>query len=49
MPVPYGMMIDAQHPQLVLVSVAALLLLSIVFATGSRAGARREAAPVPAE
>lgn len=50
MPVPYGMLIDAQHPKLVLVTVAALLLLSIVFATGSRVAVRQQAAaPVPAE
>ena len=50
MPVPYGMLIDAQHPTLVLVTVALLLLLSIAFATGSQAAAaRRQAAPAPAE
>ena len=49
MPVPYGMLIDAQHPRLVLVTVAALLLLSIAFATGSRVAPRRDAAAVPAE
>jgi MFS family permease len=46
MPVPYGMIIDAGRPDLVLVVVAALLLLSLVCAGGARVGFRR--APVPA-
>jgi MFS transporter, FSR family, fosmidomycin resistance protein len=46
MPVPYGMIIDAGRPDLVLVVVAALLLLSLLCAGGARVGYRR--APVPA-
>jgi FSR family fosmidomycin resistance protein-like MFS transporter len=46
MPVPYGMIIDAGRPELVLVVVAALLLLSLLCAGGARVGFRR--APVPA-
>jgi FSR family fosmidomycin resistance protein-like MFS transporter len=46
MPVPYGLIIDAGRPDLVLVAVAALLLLSLLCAGGVRAGFHR--APVPA-
>jgi sugar phosphate permease len=46
MPVPFGMLIDAGRPDLVLVVVAALLLLSLLCAGGARVGFRR--APVPA-
>ena len=46
MPVPYGMIIDAGRPELVLVVVAALLLLSLLCAGGARVGFRR--APVAA-
>ncbi len=46
MPVPYGMIIDAGRPDLVLVVVAALLLVSLLCAGGARVGFRR--APVPA-
>ena len=49
MPVPYGMIIDAGHPELVLVVVAALLLLSLLFAGGARVGFRRAPVPVAAE
>ncbi|HVH75633.1 MAG TPA: MFS transporter [Stellaceae bacterium] len=49
MPVPYGFLIDSGHPNLVIVCVAGLLLTSLLFAAGARAGARREAAPAPAE
>jgi MFS transporter, FSR family, fosmidomycin resistance protein len=49
MPVPYGLLIDAQHPNLVIVCVAALLVLSLVFAAGAQIAVRREPAPVPAE
>jgi MFS family permease len=49
MPVPYGMIIDAGRPDLVLVVVAALLLASLLCAGGARAGFRRAAAPVAAE
>jgi len=46
MPVPYGMIIDAGRPDLVLVVVAALLLASLLCAGGARVSFRR--APVPA-
>jgi MFS transporter, FSR family, fosmidomycin resistance protein len=46
MPVPYGLIIDAGRPDLVLVVVAALLLLSLLCAGGARVGFHP--APVPA-
>ena len=49
MPVPYGMLIDAGHPRLVLMLVSGLWLLSLLFAGSARANAPREAVPVPAE
>jgi MFS transporter, FSR family, fosmidomycin resistance protein len=49
MPVPYGMIIDAGRPELVLVVVAALLLLSLLCAGGARVGFRRAPMPVAAE
>src|SRR6516164_8754125 len=49
MPVPYGMIIDAGRPELVLVVVAVLLLLSLLCAGGARAGFRRAPLPVAAE
>jgi len=49
MPVPYGMIIDAGRPELVLVVVAALLLLSLLCAGGARIGFRRDPLPVAAE
>jgi len=49
MPVPYGMLIDAGKPHLVLTLVAGLWLFSLLFAGGARANAPREAVPVPAE
>jgi predicted MFS family arabinose efflux permease len=49
MPVPYGMIIDAGRPELVLVVVAALLLLSLLCAGGARVRLRRAAVPVPAQ
>src|SRR5437868_8941705 len=49
MPVPYGMIIDAGRPDLVLVVVAALLLLSLLCAGGARVGFRRVPVPVAAE
>lgn len=50
MPVPYGMLIDAGRPDLVLVVVAGLWLLSLFFAGGARSRRRaRAAVPVPAE
>jgi MFS family permease len=49
MPVPYGMIIDAGRPELVLVVVAALLLLSLLCAGGARIGFTRALEPVAAE
>jgi FSR family fosmidomycin resistance protein-like MFS transporter len=49
MPVPYGMIIDAGRPDLVLVVVAALLLLSLLCAGGARVRFRRIAVPLPAQ
>ena len=49
MPVPYGMIIDAGRPELVLVVVAALLLLSLFCAGGARIGFRRAPVPVAAD
>jgi predicted MFS family arabinose efflux permease len=49
MPVPYGMIIDAGRPDLVLVLVAALLMASLLCAGGARFGFRRAAVPVAAE
>ncbi len=49
MPVPYGLIIDAGRPDLVLVVVAALLLLSLLCAGGARVRFRRAALPVAAE
>ena len=49
MPVPYGMIIDAGRPDLVLVVVAALLMASLLCAGGARFGFRRAAVPVAAE
>ena len=37
MPVPYGMLIDAGHPELVLTLVAGLWLFSLLFAGSARA------------
>lgn len=50
MPVPYGLLIDSGHPDLVLVVVALLWLVSLFFA-GSARGSHHRAAPVavPAE
>jgi FSR family fosmidomycin resistance protein-like MFS transporter len=51
MPVPYGMLIDAGHADLLLVVVAGLWLVSLLFA-GSARGLRRrrtETVPAPAE
>ena len=49
MPVPYGMIIDAGRPELVLVVVAALLLLSLLCAGGARIGFHRAPVPVAAD
>jgi FSR family fosmidomycin resistance protein-like MFS transporter len=48
-PVPYGLIIDARRPDLVLVVVAMLLVASLVFAVGARLGVRRQAAMAAAE
>jgi MFS transporter, FSR family, fosmidomycin resistance protein len=49
MPVPYGLIIDAGRPDLVLVVVAMLLLLSLLCAGGARIRFRRAPVPVAAE
>jgi MFS transporter, FSR family, fosmidomycin resistance protein len=49
MPVPYGLIIDAGRPDLVLVAVAALLLASLLCAGGARVGFRRTPLPAAAE
>jgi sugar phosphate permease len=49
MPVPYGMIIDAGRPDLVLVAVATLLLLSLLCAGGARVRFRRAPMPAAAE
>jgi MFS family permease len=49
MPVPYGIIIDAGRPELVLVVVAALLLLSLLCAGGARVPYQRAPVPVAAE
>jgi FSR family fosmidomycin resistance protein-like MFS transporter len=49
MPVPYGMIIDAGRPELVLVVVATLLLLSLLCAGSARVGFRYAPVPVAAE
>jgi len=48
MPVPFGMIIDAGRPDLVLVVVAALLLLSLLCAGGARVRYRRVPAAMAA-
>ncbi len=48
-PVPYGLLIDAGRPRLVLVAVAGLLVLSVFFAAAARLGKGRRAAPAAAE
>lgn len=49
MPIPYGMLIDAGRPELVLVLVAGLWLAGLLFAGSARANTTRAAIPVPAE
>ncbi|MBV8120949.1 MAG: MFS transporter [Alphaproteobacteria bacterium] len=49
MPVPYGMLIDAGHPELVLVAAAGLSVMSLLFAGNARASHRREPIPVAAD
>ncbi|WP_428490274.1 MFS transporter [Rhodopila sp.] len=49
-PVPFGMLIDHGHPELVLVLVAAILLLSLLCAGSARVSAKAEdAIALPAE
>jgi FSR family fosmidomycin resistance protein-like MFS transporter len=48
MPVPYGMIIDAGRPRLVLVVVAALLMASLLCAGGARIRFRRAVVPAAA-
>jgi FSR family fosmidomycin resistance protein-like MFS transporter len=49
-PVPFGMLIDKGHPELVLVLVAVILLLSLFCAGSARVSARSEdAVALPAE
>ena len=47
MPVPYGMLIDAGRPDLVLVLVAGLSVASLLFAGSARVRFHREPLPVP--
>jgi MFS transporter, FSR family, fosmidomycin resistance protein len=49
MPVPYGMLIDAGRPELVLVLVSGLWLTSLLFVGSARVAARREAVVVAAD
>jgi MFS transporter, FSR family, fosmidomycin resistance protein len=49
MPVPYGMLIDAGRPELVLVLVSTLWLTSLLFMGNARAARRREAVAVAAD
>ena len=49
MPVPYGMLIDAGRPELVLIAAAGLSIASLLFAGNARAARRREAVAVAAE
>jgi predicted MFS family arabinose efflux permease len=49
MPVPYGMLIDAGHPDLVLTLVAGLWLFSLCFAGSARVGGAAQPVPAPAE
>src|SRR5205085_647311 len=48
-PVPFGYLIDAGRPDLVLALVAAVLLASLLFIGSARATARREAPAAAAE
>jgi len=48
-PVPFGFLIDRGHPELVLVLVAVLLLLSLFCAGTARVSSRAEATPIAAE
>ena len=48
-PVPFGWLIDRGHPELVLILVAAILLLSLLCAGSARVSAQPRAVPVAAE
>jgi MFS family permease len=48
-PVPFGFLIDRGHPELILVLVAVLLLLSLLCVGTARSGASETQAPAPAE
>ena len=48
MPVPYGLLIDAGHPKLVLVLAAGLSVVSLAFAGNVRASRQREAVTMAA-
>jgi MFS family permease len=48
-PVPFGFLIDRGHPELVLVAVAVILLLSLLCVGTARSSARREVVAVAAE
>jgi MFS family permease len=47
-PVPFGFLIDRGHPELVLVLVAVILLLSLFCAGSARVSARSPRATIPA-
>jgi MFS transporter, FSR family, fosmidomycin resistance protein len=49
MPMPYGMLIDAGHPELVLIVAAGLAVASLAFAGNARTSRRRAPAAVAAE
>jgi MFS transporter, FSR family, fosmidomycin resistance protein len=49
MPMPYGMLIDAGRPELVLIVAAGLSIMSLVFAGNARAKGGREPVAVAAE
>jgi MFS family permease len=48
-PVPFGFLIDRGHPELVLVAVAVILLLSLLCVGTARSSARREIVALAAE
>jgi len=48
-PVPFGFLIDRGHPELVLVAVAVILLLSLLCVGTARSSARREVIALAAE
>lgn len=48
-PIPYGLLIDAGRPNLVLVAIAGLSVTSLIFAAGARIRFRRPVVAAPAE